>query len=344
MDELLEIDDLNVTFLTEDGDVHAVDGVSFRIDPGESVAVVGESGSGKSATAMTIVGLTRSKSVRIEGSVRFRGTELLDASETALRRVRGAEIAVIFQDPLSALNPVQRVGAQIVEQIQAHERVSRASASARATELLVRVGIPEARRRARSFPHEFSGGMRQRVMIAMALACAPSLLIADEPTTGLDVTVQMQILSEIDELRRETGLGVLLVTHDLGVVAEVADRVVVMYGGRVVETGDVETIFDDPLHPYTWGLLGSIPDLDRPRVRRLPTIPGQPPASLEVPAGCVFAPRCPHRFSRCDEAPPLRPVTHSPGHLERCWLSLEDKRSRRLVDGGIGLAGAGSVA
>ncbi len=345
MGALLQVEDLHVTFAAEAGDVQAVAGVSFAIEAGEMLAVVGESGSGKSATAMTLVGLTRSSSTRISGSVRFRDRELLAASDSELRRVRGAEIAVVFQDPLSALNPVQRVGDQIVEQIRAHERVSRGAARTRAVELLARVGIPEPRRRAQSYPHELSGGMRQRVMTAMALSCSPSLLIADEPTTGLDVTVQRQILAEIDELRRALCLAVILVTHDLGVVAEVADRVAVMYGGRIVETGGVEETFDDPRHPYTWGLLGSIPKLDRPRAQRLPTIPGQPPAADAIPPGCVFAPRCPHRFDRCDEPPLLRPAEDSaPGHLERCWLPLAEKRELRYVDGDIGLARGEHVA
>ncbi len=337
MAPLLEVRDLRVTFASEGGDVHAVGGVSFSIEEGEMLAVVGESGSGKTASAMTIVGLTRARSARIEGSVRFRELELVDAAESVFRRIRGAEVAVVFQDPLSALNPVQRIGNQIVEQIRAHERISRAEAQKRAVELLARVGIPEPRRRARSFPHELSGGMRQRAMIAMALSCSPRLLIADEPTTGLDVTVQMQILEEIDELRRELGLAVLLVTHDLGVVGEVADRVAVMYGGEIVETGDVSEIFENPMHPYTWGLLGSIPKVDRPRTRRLPAIPGQSQSVEPSREGCVFARRCPHRFERCDQAPPSRLVQRSAGHFESCWLTLAEKRSRRLVNGEFGL-------
>ncbi len=336
---LLEVEGLQVSFATEDGLVRAVDGVSFTLDRGEVVAIVGESGSGKSVTVMTLMGLTRSPNSRFAGSARLRGGDLVTASEEELERVRGREIAMIFQDPISSLNPVQRVGAQIVEQIRAHENISKAAALDRAVELMERVGIPRARDRARSYPHEFSGGMRQRVMIAMALSLSPSVLIADEPTTALDVTIQAQILKEIRQLSLESNSGVIFVTHDLGVVADIADRVLVMYAGQMVEQGTVDEIFYDPQHPYTWGLMGSITRVDRDPPRRLPAIPGQPPSLLRVPEGCHFLPRCPHAFDRCREVPPLESrVPGYPDHLDRCWLDLADKRAKREVGGRIGLA------
>jgi peptide/nickel transport system ATP-binding protein len=339
MSVLLEVEDLRVAFVNEKDAYRAVDGLSFDVMPGEIVAMVGESGSGKSVTAMTILGLTRGPGVGISGRILFDGLDLVTASEPALQRLRGAEIAIVFQDPLAALNPVQRIGTQIIEQVRAHERISSKAARARAVECLARVGIPSARERLNAYPHEFSGGMRQRVMVAMALSCSPRLLIADEPTTGLDVTVQAQILAELDDLRAEMGLGVLLVTHDLGVVADVADRVVVMYAGRAVELAPLDAVFDDPQHPYTWGLLGSIPRTDTPRLSRLATIPGQPPLPSELPEGCAFAPRCPHRFVRCVEPPPLESRLADPNHHDRCWLPPEDKRVLRNTGTGIGLLG-----
>jgi peptide/nickel transport system ATP-binding protein len=335
---LLEIRDLEVSFTTEEGVVRAVDGVSLTVEPGEVLAVVGESGSGKSVTVMTVLGLTRSPNARFEGSVMYEGTDLVTASEEHLRHVRGAEIAMIFQDPMASLDPVYKIGDQIAEQILAHEDVSKDQARARAVELLDRVGIPRARERVDAFPHEFSGGMRQRVIIAMALSCSPHVLIADEPTTALDVTIQAQILKELDGLRATTDAGIILVTHDLGVVADVADRVLVMYGGRVVEEGTLEEIFYDPQHPYTWGLLGSIPRLDRDRAERLPAIGGMPPSLLHPPQGCHFRPRCPHAFEKCPEVPPLEQRVPSPAHRDRCWLGVEEKRERRQVGDQIGLA------
>jgi peptide/nickel transport system ATP-binding protein/oligopeptide transport system ATP-binding protein len=344
MTPLLEVTDLRVTFATEEGNVNAVDNVSLSVEEGEILAVVGESGSGKSVTSLTVMGLTRGRNSRIEGSVRFAGEELVDASDERMRRIRGAGISMIFQDPMSALNPVYRVGAQIAEQIRAHEKISETEAINRAVDLMGRVGIPRARERVRSYPHEFSGGMRQRVVIAMALSCSPRLIIADEPTTALDVTIQAQILRQLKQLRDETGSAVIMVTHDLGVVADIADRVVVMYGGRVVEQGKLDEIFYDPQHPYTWGLLGSIMRVDRERPKRLPAIPGTPPSLLDAPQGCHFRPRCPHAFDKCTEVPPLEArVDRAPEHLDRCWLPVEDKRERRLVDGQIGLASEGSV-
>jgi len=257
---LLEVKDMRVSFATEDGLVRAVDGVSFSVAAGEVVAIVGESGSGKTVTAMTLMGLTRGHNARIEGRATIDGTELLSASDRELQRIRGATIAMVFQDPMSSLNPVQKVGHQIVEQIRAHDKaISKREAMKRSVELMERVGVPNAAERLRSYPHEFSGGMRQRVMIAMALSCSPKLLIADEPTTALDVTIQAQILDELRTLREETRAGIILVTHDLAVVADIADRVVVMYSGRVVEQGTLDELFYDPQHPYTWGLRCSTP-------------------------------------------------------------------------------------
>jgi peptide/nickel transport system ATP-binding protein len=342
---LLEVDDLRVSFRTEDGVVQAVDGVSFAIDRGEVVAIVGESGSGKSVTAMTLMGLTRGPNARFEGKAMFKGQDLVAASEEELRKIRGAEIAMVFQDPLSSLDPVYRVGDQIVEQIRAHDKdISKAAAMERAAELMERVGIPRASDRLRSYPHEFSGGMRQRVMIAMALSCSPSLLLADEPTTALDVTIQAQILDELRKLREETNAGIVLVTHDLGVVADIADRIVVMYAGRVVEQGTLDEIFYDPQHPYTWGLLGSITRIDRDRSERLPAIPGLPPSLLRPPKGCHFRPRCPHAFERCTEIPDLAArLPAAPAHLDRCWLEPERKRTLRQVGDRIGLASEQTV-
>src|ERR1700746_1148441 len=282
---LLDVRDLQVSFATEDGLVRAVDGVSFALDRGEVVAIVGESGSGKSVTVMTLMGLTRSPNARFAGSARLRGGDLITASEEELERVRGRDIAMIFQDPISSLSPVMRIGDQIAEQIRAHEKVSKAEALDRAVGLMERVGIPRARDRARSYPHEFSGGMRQRVMIAMALSLSPGVLIADEPTTALDVTVQAQILKEIRQLSSESDRCGIYVTHDLGVVADIADRVLVMYAGHLVEQGTVDEIFYDPQHPYTWGLMGSVTRVDRDPPRRLPAIPGQPPSLVRPPVG-----------------------------------------------------------
>ena len=338
-EHLLEVQDLKVSFHTEDGVVKAVDGVSFTVDRGEVVAIVGESGSGKSVTAMTLMGLTRGPNSRFEGRALFDGRDVVSAPDEELRKVRGAGIAMVFQDPMSSLNPVYRVGNQIAEQIRIHEpKTSKAQALDRAAELMERVGIPHARDRARSYPHEFSGGMRQRVMIAMALANSPKLLIADEPTTALDVTIQAQILDELRQLRSESDAGIILVTHDLGVVADIADRIVVMYAGRVVEQGTLDEIFYDPQHPYTWGLLGSITRVDRDRSQRLPAIPGLPPSLLRPPEGCHFRPRCPHEFDRCQQVPDLAArVPEAPAHLDRCWLEVDRKRRLRQVGDQIGL-------
>jgi len=338
-ESLLSVRDLRVGFVTEGGRLQAVDGVSFELTPGEVLAIVGESGSGKSVTAQTLIGLTRSPNARIEGSVRLRGSELIEADDEALRKVRGAQIGMVFQDPMTSFNPVYRIGAQITEAIRAHRpQTSKSQGRERAIELLDSVGIPNAAQRIDDYPHEFSGGMRQRAMIAMALALEPDLLIADEPTTALDVTVQAQILALLARLNRERNLATILITHDLGVVAEVADRVLVMYGGRVVERGTLDEIFYDPQHPYTWGLLGSLTRMDRDRPERLPQISGAPPSLLDLPQGCSFRPRCPHEFGRCSQLPGLEArLADAPSHLDRCWLEPEEKRQRRLVEGEIGL-------
>jgi peptide/nickel transport system ATP-binding protein len=336
---LLEVDGLRVGFATEDGRVQAVDGVDFRLEPGEVLAIVGESGSGKSVTAQTLIGLTRSPNSHIEGSVKLRGEELTTLSESQLQKVRGTQIAMIFQDPMTSMNPVFTVGTQIIEAIRAHDTsTSKKESRARAIELLEAVGIPDADRRVDAYPHEFSGGMRQRAMIAMGLALEPSVLIADEPTTALDVTIQAQILDLIQDLNRSRGLATILITHDLGVVAEVADRVLVMYGGKVVERGTLEDIFYDPQHPYTWGLLGSLTRLDQPRPHRLPQISGAPPSLLHLPKGCAFRPRCPHEFGKCSEVPGLESrLADDPNHRDRCWLTPEQKKKLREVEGRIGL-------
>ena len=326
---MLQVDGLTVSFATDGGVVRAVDGVSFGLDRGEILAIVGESGSGKSVTAQTLLGLTRAPNTTIGGSVLFDGVDLTSLDDDGWRKIRGERIAMIFQDPMTSLNPVYRVGDQLTEMVRAHRDVSKKEASDLAVELLRSVGIPNPERRVRDYPHEFSGGMRQRVMIAMALSLDPDILIADEPTTALDVTVQAQILRLLARLNSERSLAVVLITHDLGVVAEVADRVAVMYAGQIVEAATVDELFYDPQHPYTWGLLGSLPRLDQPNPERLAQIAGAPPSLADPPAGCRFAPRCPHVFDKCAEPPPL--------HRDRCWLTAEQKRTLRVVDGRIGL-------
>jgi oligopeptide/dipeptide ABC transporter ATP-binding protein len=322
------VSDLRVSFRTEDGVVRAVNGVSFTVAEGETLGIVGESGSGKSVTMMSVLRLIVDQNARFEGAAFYRGRDLMRLSASEIRAVRGSEIAMIFQDPMTSLNPVYKVGWQIAEQIRAHQRVSAKAARARTVELLAAVGIPNPERRAGDYPHQFSGGMRQRVMIALALSCDPSLLIADEPTTALDVTIQAQILKLIKGLRADFGSSVVLITHDMGVVAEMADRVAVMYAGRLVEQGTTREIFYDPQHPYTWGLLGSIARLDRPKPARLATIPGTPPSLASLPRGCAFADRCAHRFDRCDESPPLISRVGN-GHLDACHLSPAQKRDLR---------------
>ena len=313
---LLDVRDLRVAFHTDDGTVRAVDGMSFAVDRGRTLAIVGESGSGKSVSVQTVVGLTRG--ARVEGQAFFDGADLLAMPETERRRLRGARIGMVFQDPLSSLHPHYKVGWQIVEAIRAHRAVSKKAARARAVELLGLVGIPRPVERVDDYPHQFSGGMRQRAMIAMALALDPALLIADEPTTALDVTVQAQILDLLRRLRDELGTAVVVITHDLGVVADMADDVVVMYAGKPVEHADRRTLYYRPHHPYTRGLLRSLPT---GTARRLTPIPGQPPSLITVPSGCPFHPRCPQRFAPCaSDPPPLVRVGGGAGHRSTCWL------------------------
>ena len=316
---LLEIQDLHVSFPTDDGLVKAVRGVSFAVEQGKTLGIVGESGSGKSVSTQTIMGLTRG--AEITGRALFRGTDLLSMTQRELQRVRGREIAMVFQDPLSSLHPYYRVGWQISEMIRAHDKeVSKKAARSRAIDLLRLVGIPQADVRVDDFPHQFSGGMRQRAMIAMAMALNPALLIADEPTTALDVTVQAQVLQVIRRLQEEFGTAVIVITHDLGVIAETADDVVVMYAGAVMESGDLDQIFYEQHHPYTEGLLRSLPAYGDERERLVP-ISGQPPSLINLPAGCKFHPRCPYAFDRCQrEEPPLDPVGGKPDHTSSCWL------------------------
>jgi len=322
---LLEVKDLRVQFPTEDGLVKAVDGISFSIDPGETLGVVGESGSGKSVSFLTVMGLTRSRTAIIEGEVLFQGQDLLTLPNEEIQGVRGSQISMIFQDPMTSLHPYYRVGVQIAESIRTHQKVSKQEGMEQAVEMLNRVGIPRPEERARQYPHEFSGGMRQRAMIAMALSLNPDLLIADEPTTALDVTVQAQILDLLDRLKQEFNASVVIITHDLGVVAEHCDHIQVMYAGKIVESGDRRDVYYDSHHPYTWGLLSSIPRMDETSAReRLNPIKGLPPSLIHIPPGCAFHPRCPYRFERCDQDVPSL-LTSDGHHASACHLSLADK-------------------
>jgi len=320
---LLELRDLRTLFATDDGEFPAVDGVSLSVEAGRTLAIVGESGCGKSVTALSIMGLVPNPPGRIEsGSIRFEGRELVGAPAQQMQDLRGNGIAMIFQEPMSSLNPVFTIGEQIVEGLLRHRAISRAQATERAIEMLRKVRIPAPEQRFHEHPHKLSGGMRQRAMIAMALACEPRLLIADEPTTALDVTIQAQILDLMRTLQRETGTAIILITHDLGVVAEVADEVVVMYAGRVVERAPVQALFDAPQHPYTIGLLGSIPRLDGERTR-LASIEGQVPSPLRRPGGCGFAERCPFADAQCRaEVPALREIGLK--HQSACWRAPLD--------------------
>jgi peptide/nickel transport system ATP-binding protein len=323
---LLDVRGLTVRFPTPDGVVQAVTDVSFSLSRGETLGVVGESGSGKSVSNLAIMGLLNRERTVISGEVDFEGRELLGLDPDELRKIRGKDIAMVFQDPFACLHPMYRVGAQIAEAVTAHEDVPKARAWTRAVELLDRVGIPNAASRARDYPHQFSGGMRQRAMIAMALVHNPDILICDEPTTALDVTVQAQILELIEDVKREFNIGVILVTHDLGVVAETANSVMVMYAGNVMEYGPAAEIFARPQHPYAWGLLDSMPTIDE-RLESLVPIEGSPPSLLAPPSGCPFHPRCPYRFEPCaTQKPPLKaPVPEA--HLDACHLPWDRKLS-----------------
>ncbi len=323
---LLEVKDLRVQFHTDDGIVRAVDGVNFSLDKGETLGIVGESGSGKSVTCLSILGLARGG--RVSGEALFQGRDLLKMHPDELRQIRGKQIAMIFQDPLSSLHPYYKVGAQIVEAIQAHEKIPKKQAHQRAVDLLRLVGIPRPERRVDDYPHQFSGGMRQRAMIAMALALDPAVLIADEPTTALDVTVQAQILDLIERLQREFGTAIIMITHDLGVVADMADTVLVMYAGEPIEIADRRTAYYSPHHPYTWGLLQSLPSVGAEHLgERLRPIKGLPPSLIRPPSGCKFHPRCPYVLDVCvKEDPELLPATGQGAHLSACHLSLEDKQ------------------
>ncbi|WUI03142.1 ABC transporter ATP-binding protein [Spirillospora sp. NBC_00431] len=324
----LEVRDLKIHFPTDDGLVRSVDGLSFELERGRTLGIVGESGSGKSVTSLGILGLHNKRNANVSGEIWLNGKELVGASQTEVRRLRGRDMAMIFQDPLSSMHPFYTVGHQIIEAYRVHNDVSKQVARKHAIDMLGKVGIPKPTQRVDDYPHQFSGGMRQRAMIAMALSCDPELLIADEPTTALDVTVQAQILDLIRDLQQEFNSAVIMITHDLGVVAELADDILVMYAGRCVEYASVDTAFHRPLHPYTWGLLGSMPRLDRERSERLLPIVGSPPSLINVPSGCAFNPRCPYRDLNGDKSTTERPdlTEVEPGHKAACHLPLDKRR------------------
>ncbi|MYA04233.1 MAG: ABC transporter ATP-binding protein [Caldilineaceae bacterium SB0664_bin_22] len=323
---LLNVRDLETKFFTQDGVVHAVNGISYHVDEGETVAIVGESGSGKSVGVMSLIRLIASPPGKIvNGSVVFDGQELMDLAEEDLRHIRGNRIAMIFQDPMTSLNPVLTIGRQITESLELHMSMNRSQSRERAIELLELVGIPAAANRLDDYPHQFSGGMRQRVMIAMGLSCNPQLLIADEPTTALDVTIQAQIIDLVDRLRKELGMAIIWITHDLGVVAGMAERVIVMYSGFIIEAATVNDLYAQPHHPYTLGLLRSIPRLDEAHKERLVPIDGLPPDLLDEPSHCPFAPRCEFVIEKCwQENPPLETVADD--HLSACWRDISEIR------------------
>jgi oligopeptide/dipeptide ABC transporter ATP-binding protein len=319
---LLEIRDLVTRFHTEDGVVRAVDGNSFHLDAGETLGIVGESGSGKTVTALSIMGLIDNPGSIDGGTVQFQGVELLEKTPQEMREIRGREIAMVFQDPMNSLNPTLTVGKQIDRVLRYHTSVSREQRRERTVDLLRQVEIPEPEKRTENYPHQLSGGMRQRVLIAMAISCNPSLLILDEPTTALDVTIEAQIFEVVDKLKEQFDMGILLITHDLAVVANSCDRVIVMYAGRIVEEATVADLYDNPMHPYTRGLLDSIPKLDKKRRERLPSIPGEVPELILLPEGCNFSPRCRYAFEKCEqEDPPLMPVV--PRRKSACWKAGE---------------------
>ena len=330
MNVLMEVNDLKVRFETKEGTVYAVNGVSYKLHEGETLGVVGESGSGKSVHSLALMGLLPSPPAVIDGEAHFRGRSLFKLKKSEMRLVRGAEIAMVFQDPMTSLNPVLTIGRQITEALKIHLGMDNEQARNRATELLSMVGIPAAERRLNDYPHQFSGGMRQRAMIAMALSCNPQLLIADEPTTALDVTIQAQIIDLVRRLRDKIGMSMIWITHDLGVVAGIADTLQVMYAGLIVERAPVHDVFKDTRHPYTLGLLGSLPRLDR-KNQKLSSILGSPPDLREKPTGCPFAPRCPFVVDRCkSEIPPLRPVAEGhPEHLAACWVDIRSAEYTR---------------
>ena len=333
---LFSVEDLRVSFNTDDGVVHAVDGISYQVDAGKTIGIVGESGSGKSVSSLTALGLTRGPRAKIEGRIMYDGRDLVTLGDDELRRVRGNDVAMIFQDPLSSLHPFYRVGAQLIEAVQTHRSISKSAARNRAIEMLELVGIPDPKRRVDAYPHEFSGGMRQRAMIAMALINEPKLVIADEPTTALDVTVQAQILALLEDLQRRLGMAIVIITHDLGVVAEMADDIAVMYAGRIVERATTQEIFTGPQHPYTWGLLQSIPRLDTVREEELTPIPGRPPSLISRPSGCYFHPRCPYVQEDHKQIDPgLEPLPDAPDHRVACLLPAETRARiwRRLANG-----------
>ena len=323
---LLDVRGLSVSFASGNGTIGVIDDLSFQVNEDETLCIVGESGSGKSVALLSILGLLDPLSSRVGGSALFKGQDILRASQKALKDIRGRQIALISQDPMTAMTPVHTIGWQIVEQIRAHAGISSRAAWNRAVELLGEVGIANPRMAAERYPHQLSGGMRQRAVIAMALSCNPSLLIADEPTTALDVTVQAQVLDLLRRLRRDFGSSIVLITHDMGVVAEMADRVLVMYSGRIVEQGPCDAIFDDAWHPYTWGLLDSIPPLDGPRPERLISIPGSPPQPGRRPSGCVFGPRCRTRLPVCAQLPPLQVAS---GREARCFIDASGRPAAR---------------
>ncbi|MFB7641068.1 ABC transporter ATP-binding protein [Peribacillus butanolivorans] len=331
---LLEVKNLKTTFMTEKGPVTAVNGVSFEIYSGETLGIVGESGCGKSVTSESILRLLNENTTKYEGELIYKGSNLLSLREDQMRHIRGNEISMIFQDPMTSLNPVFTIGYQIAESIIIHQKLGKESAYTQAIEMLKLTGIPSPEKRVNEYPHELSGGMRQRVMIAMALACNPNLLIADEPTTALDVTIQAQILDLIQGLKKELNMGVMLITHDLGVVAEVCTRVVVMYLGQIIEEAEVGSLFSEPLHPYTKGLLKSVPRLDGDRSKNMHVIEGMVPSLNNIPQGCRFAPRCSYSTSLCEEKPPeLKEIED--GHKVRCWhyeTVLQEGRRKGIAD------------
>jgi len=328
MARLLEVKGLKTQFFTQDGVVHAVNGISYHLDEGETLGIVGESGCGKSVSVLSIMRLIPQPPGKIvDGEVWFDGRNLMELDEDEVRQVRGNRIAMIFQDPMTSLNPVLTIGQQVGEALQLHLGMDKAQARRRSIELLQMVNIPEAEKRIDDYPHQFSGGMRQRVMIAMALSCNPQLLIADEPTTALDVTIQAQIIDLVKKLRDDIGMAIIWITHDLGVVAGLAERVLVMYAGYIVEEAPVKEVYGDPRHPYTLGLLSSIPRLDQERKEKLTPIEGLPPDLIDPPPNCPFAPRCRFRIDRCwEENPPLAPV--GPGHRIACWVDVKSGRER----------------